>query len=264
MLNSKFEACHTITAKWEGGWSDHPADPGGKTMYGITQATLSAYLGRPATSSEIRQLTKERAKTIYASEYWDRVGGDALPAGIDLCVYDFGVNSGPSRAVKSLQAALGVKPDGWFGQLTLAALLKANPITLIDTLCDRRLAFLKALPTWGTFGKGWANRVADVRRQAKRMAAGAKPLEPPAIPEEGTAKALPPPPVEQTVSTDQKVGGAVLGTGAVVTALGPVAGFWRDNKDLLSDPLFLIVAAALAAVTAYLLFRKPKPVEAQP
>lgn len=264
MLNSKFDVCHAITAKWEGGWSDHPADPGGKTMYGITQATLSAYLGRPATVQEIRQLSKAQAKVIYESQYWAKVGGDALPAGIDLCVYDFGVNSGPSRAVKSLQAALGVKTDGWFGQLTLVALIKTDPIKLIDTLCDRRLAFLKTLPTWGTFGKGWANRVADIRRQAKRMAAGAKPLAPPAVPDEGTAKAVPPPPVEQTVSTDQKVGGAAIGTTAIVTTLGPVAGFWRDNKDLFSDPIFLVVIAVLVAVTVYLLLRKPKPVEAQP
>lgn len=271
MLTSKFDACHTITAKWEGGWSDHPDDPGGKTMYGITQATLSAYLGRPATAQEIRQLSKERAKAIYAANYWDVVGGDALPAGIDLCVYDFGVNSGPSRAVKSLQAALGVKADGWYGEKTLEAVLRADPVKLIDTLCDRRLAFMKSIKNretgellWNKFGNGWANRVADIRRQAKRMAAGSRPLAPVAVSEEGTAKALPPPPVEQTVSTDQKVGGAVLGTGAVVTALGPVAGFWRDNKDLLTDPLFLVVAAVLAAVTVYLLFRKPKPVETQP
>lgn len=263
MLDAKFDACHTITAKWEGGWSDHPADPGGKTMYGITQATLSAYLGRPATVQEIRQLTKERAKTIYASEYWDKVAGDALPAGIDLCVYDFGVNSGPSRAVKSLQAALGVKADGWMGQITLAAVLKADPIKLIDTLCDRRLAFLKALPTWSDFGKGWGNRVADIRRQAKRMAAGAKPLSPPAIPEHGTAKALPAPRAEKAVSTEQKVG-IMAGTAATITAtVGPAAGLWRENKDVLTDPVFLVVAAILTLVVLYLAFRKPTPVEAQ-
>jgi lysozyme family protein len=101
-----------VTAKWEGGWSDHKADPGGKTNWGITQATLSQYLGRPATATEILALTKAEAQIIYQKPYWDRMLGDSLPPGIDPCVFDFGVNSGPSRAVKSLQAALGVKADG--------------------------------------------------------------------------------------------------------------------------------------------------------
>lgn len=257
----KFDACHAITAKWEGGWSDHPADPGGKTMYGITQATLSAYLGRPATVAEIRTLSKAQATAIYRDCYWKRVGGDQLPPGVDLCVYDFGVNSGPDRAVKSLQTALGVKADGWVGELTLTAIRDRNPRDLINALCDRRLAFLKSLPTWSSFGKGWANRVADVRKRALAMAAGAnQPAEGPIIP---TPKAIPAPPAERTVSTEQKVGGAAAGTAVVVTTLGPVAGFWRDNKDVLSDPIFLAVAGVLAAVIVFMLFRKPKTVEEQ-
>lgn len=260
----KFDACHAITAKWEGGWSDHPADPGGKTMYGITQATLSSWLGRPATATEIRSLTKTQALAIYRDRYWRPVSGDELPAGVDLCVYDFGVNSGPSRAVKSLQTALGVKADGWVGELTIAALRNANPRDLINTLCDRRLAFLKSLPTWGSFGKGWANRVADIRKRAIAMAAGAtQPEMGPVVPEGGTPKAIPAPPAEKTVSTEQKVGGAAAGASAVILVLGPLAGFWRDNKDVLSDPLFLGVAGVLAAVTLFMLFRKPKTVEEQ-
>ena len=84
-MTDKFDVCHEITAKWEGGWSDHPADPGGKTMYGITQATLSNWLGRPASAAEIRNLSRAEAKTIYRDRYWKRVGGDTLPPGIDLC-----------------------------------------------------------------------------------------------------------------------------------------------------------------------------------
>lgn len=259
----KFDACHAITAKWEGGWSDHPADPGGKTMYGITQATLSAYLGRPATNAEIRALSKAQATAIYRERYWKRVGGDQLPSGVDLCVYDFGVNSGPDRAVKSLQTALGVKADGWVGELTLSAIRDRNPRDIINALCDRRLAFLKALPTWNSFGKGWANRVADVRKRAMAMAAGAtQPEMGPVVPEGGTPKAVPAPPVEKTVSTEQKVGAAGA-TGAVILVLTQAAGFWRDNKDVMTDPLFLGVAGVLAAVTLFMLFRKSKTVEEQ-
>lgn len=265
-MSAKFEACHEITAKWEGGWSDHPSDPGGKTNWGITQATLSAYLGRPASTAEIRTLSKAQAKLIYASQYWDNVGGDVLPAGVDLCVYDFGVNSGPSRAVRSLQAALGVKADGWVGEITLDALRKADTLKLIEALCDRRLSFLKALPTWSTFGKGWGNRVADIRERALRMAGASVPAAKPIpldVPAGGTAKAVPPPPVEKTVSTEQKVGGATAGVVVVTTALGPVAGFWRDNKDVLADPMFLGVAGVLVAVIVFMLFRKPASVEQQ-
>jgi len=266
----KFDACHAITAKWEGGWSDHPADPGGKTMYGITQATLSAYLGRPATDTEIRTLTRQQAVAIYRDRYWKPVAGDELPAGVDLCVYDFGVNSGPSRAVKSLQAALGLKADGWVGKLTLEALRSRSVRVLIDDLCDRRLAFLKNIKDkdgkllWDSFGKGWSNRVADIRKRAMAMAAGAtQPEMGPVVPEGGTPKAIPAAPAEKTVSTEQKVGGAAAGTAVVVTTLGPLAGFWRDNKDVLSDPIFLAVAGVLAAVIVFMLFRKPKTVEEQ-
>ncbi|TCR64700.1 glycosyl hydrolase 108 family protein [Bosea sp. BK604] len=254
---SNFNDCHEITARWEGGWSDHKADPGGKTMYGVTQATLSAWLGRPASDSEIRNLSKATALQIYRKNYWDRIGADNLPPGVDLCVYDFGVNSGPSRAVKSLQAAVGAKADGWVGKETLKAIVIEDRRELINALCDRRLAFLKSLPTWKTFGKGWGNRVADIRKRAMAMAAGGvQPEMGPKVPEGGTAKALPPPPVEKTISTEQKVGaGSLVGAGAVL-------GFWRDYKDVLTDPAFIGVLLVLGAVAAFLLWRKAKPVEA--
>ncbi|WP_420104569.1 glycoside hydrolase family 108 protein [Bosea sp. (in: a-proteobacteria)] len=263
-MSDKFEACHAITAKWEGGWSDHPADPGGKTMFGITQATLSAYLGRPASDREIRNLDRATALAIYRERYWKRVAGDELPAGVDLCVYDFGVNSGPDRAVKSLQAALGVKADGWVGNLTLKALAEQADIArVIADLCDRREIFLRGLPTFSRFGKGWLNRLADIRNRAMRMSRGAPQTPPVIAPAEGTAKAVPAPPAEKTVSTEQKVGGAAAGAVVVTTTLGPVAGFWRDNKDVLSDPIFLAVAGVLAAVVIFMLLRRPKTVEEQ-
>ncbi len=164
---------------------DHADDPGGKTNWGVTQDTLSKFLGRPATEAEIRGLTQERAKAIYAAMFWDTVGGDVLPAGVDLCVYDFGVNSGPSRAVKSLQAALGVVADGWVGDKTVEALARANPgdadqrslrspLGLHEKIRHRKTKKL----LWDSFGKGWGNRVADIRKQAIRMANGAKPMPP--------------------------------------------------------------------------------------
>lgn len=251
-----FERCQAITEAWEGGWSDHARDPGGKTMYGITQATLSAWLGRPATATEIRNLSKEQARQIYRKNYWDRVAGDELPSGVDLCIYDFGVNSGPQRAVKSLQGALDLKADGWVGELTISAVKDADRRELINRLCDRRLAFLKDLETWDTFGKGWSNRVADIRKRALAMIGGGAQPRAPEVPSGGTAKALPAAPVEKSVSTEQKVGaGSLLGAGAIL-------GFWRDYRDVLTDPAFLGLLLVLGAVAAFLLWRKAKPVEA--
>lgn len=262
-MPSKFEACHDITAKWEGGWSDHPDDPGGKTMYGITQATLSEWLGRPATAAEIRSLTKDQALAIYRDRYWKRIAGDSLPAGVDLCIYDFGVNSGQDRSVRSLQATLGVKADGWVGELTLSALRLRDADKLINDLCDRRLAFLQTLKTWKKFGKGWANRVADIRRRALAMASGTTQPQPNLrdIRFE-SAKAVPPAPTEKTVSADQAIGAVAGVAGTATVALGPLAGFWRDNKDVLTDPSFLVVAGLLTVVVAVLLLRRPKSVEA--
>lgn len=267
-MSSKFERCHEITAKWEGGWSDHSRDPGGKTNWGITQATLTAWLGRPATNQEIRELTKADALKIYQKNYWDRIGGDRLPPGVDLCVYDFGVNSGPSRGVKSLQTEIEAKADGWVGPETLKAIALHDRRDLINALCDRRLAFMKQIQgadgklLWTTFGKGWSNRVADIRKRAMAMAAGGlQPEMGPKVPEGGTAKAEPASTVEKIVSTEQKVGGAAAAASGVAVVLGPVAGFWRDNKDVLADPMFLGVAGILVAVVLFLLFRKAKSVE---
>ena len=101
MAANNFEACMAETAKWEGGWSDHAADRGGKTNWGITQATLGRALGRPASAAEIRALTKEQAKGIYKRIFWDGIGGDAMPKGVDLACFDWGVNSGESRGKKA-------------------------------------------------------------------------------------------------------------------------------------------------------------------
>jgi len=264
---SNFDTCHEITAKWEGGWSDHSKDPGGKTNWGVTQATLSKHLGRPATATEIRNLTKADARNIYKNMFWDVVGGDELPPGVNLCVYDFGVNSGPSRGVKSLQTALGVPADGWVGEKTYKAAAKANKRELINTLCDRRLAFMRSIrdkdtgaKLWDTFGKGWQRRVEDIRKRALAMVGSgvAQPLGLLDVPDEGTAKALPAPPVEQSISTEQKIGG---GAGLATIIATPIASFWRENSDLFTNPVFIVVVVILVAIVGVLVFRKPKLVE---
>jgi len=169
MALNNFDPCHAQTAKWEGGWSDHAADRGGKTNWGITQATLSAYLGRPATANEIRNLTKEQAKTIYRKLFWNAVGAESMPMGVDLCCYDWGVNSGPARG-RSAYARVASLP------ITAAEKVKA--------ICASRRSFFRGIiarnASQRVFEKGWMRRVAGIEAVAYKwalIAAGASSAE---------------------------------------------------------------------------------------
>lgn len=150
----------------EGGYVDHPDDEGGATNRGITQATLAASRGRPVTKQEVRDLSVEEATSIYKAEFWDSIGGDKLPAGLNESLFDFGINSGPSRAVKHLQRILGVKVDGGMGPETLAAIEKADVRSLISQLNDSRARFVRGLSNYGTFGRGWEARISRVRNSS--------------------------------------------------------------------------------------------------
>lgn len=176
-MRDNFPACLAITLAHEGGWADHPKDPGGATMKGITLATYRQY--RPgATKAQLRAITDAEVQAIYRRGYWDAVRGDDLPAGLDLVAFDAAVNSGPSRGAKWLQMALGVTADGVIGPKTLAAAGRADPVWTISKACTLRLTFLRNLSTWPTFGKGWRRRVDDVQAKALAMAALPVPVAP--------------------------------------------------------------------------------------
>ena len=170
MAKGNFERCMAITATWEGGWSDHPEDNGGATMYGITIGTLRAWRGKPVTKDDVRRLTKAEALEIYRAWYWQPVRGDDLPLGLDLVAFDCAVNSGPSRGARFLQAAIGVAADGFVGPATVAAAKVADPVKTINKACDDRLGWLRGLDDWPHFGRGWTNRIEDIRKQALAMA----------------------------------------------------------------------------------------------
>jgi lysozyme family protein len=108
---------------------------------------------------------------MYKAKYWDKIKGDDLPTGVDYCVFDAAVNSGPGRAAKWLQACVGVEPDGGIGPKTLAAVAAIEPADLVEDYAKRRLSFLMDLKTWDTFGKGWGRRVAEVQASATNMLA---------------------------------------------------------------------------------------------
>lgn len=183
MARDNFASALPEVLSHEGGWADHPRDPGGATQKGVTLATYRRY--RPgATKEQLRNISDAELQRIYRDGYWDKVRGDDLPSGLDFAVFDFAVNSGPGRAAKYLQALVGVAQDGAIGPKTLAAVAAYDPAKLIDRLCDRRMSFLRNLSHWGTFGKGWTRRVEGVRTVAKEMAArGPKPAPAPIPPE---------------------------------------------------------------------------------
>jgi lysozyme family protein len=170
-MKANFEACLAEVLKHEGGWADHPSDPGGSTMKGVTIGTFARYKKRDVTKAELRAISDHDLRTIYRKEYWDKVRGDDLPAGLDLVAFDGAVNSGPSRGARWLQTALGVTADGKIGPATLTAADAAQPRGVIAKACDARLAFLRGLRTWPTFGKGWQRRVDSVRAVAVAMTA---------------------------------------------------------------------------------------------
>jgi lysozyme family protein len=168
----RFAICLPLILEHEGGYVDHPQDPVGATNLGITIGTLSRWLGREATKAQVRALTPTSVAPIYRAYYWLPVKGDAMPAGVDYAVFDYAVNSGVGRAVRHLQDILGVTVDGAIGAETMAEIGRQNPDFVIRALCERRLDYLKSLPTWPTFGRGWERRVQRVEDHALEMATG--------------------------------------------------------------------------------------------
>ncbi|MCI5078689.1 MAG: glycoside hydrolase family 108 protein [Oricola sp.] len=165
-MDANFQRALSRVLKHEGGYVDHPKDPGGATNRGITLATFRRYVKPKATKADLRAITDAQITTVYRRHYWDAVLGAELPSGVDYAVFDFAVNSGPSRSVKFLQRVVGVTQDGRIGPITLAALAKDDPQDVVSKLCDARLAWLKRLETWPTFGRGWERRVSEVKRDA--------------------------------------------------------------------------------------------------
>jgi lysozyme family protein len=164
-----FATCLAFTLKAEGGFVDNPNDPGGATNMGITLATYRTWVGDPAAPvSAIQTLSQTVASAIYRGNYWNPLRADGLPAGVDLCVFDFGVNTGIWRSGRILQQALGFAADqidGSIGPITLAAAGKADPATLVNSLADRQETFYRSLSTFADFGRGWLN-CTDARRAA--------------------------------------------------------------------------------------------------
>lgn len=229
MASDNYNACLAFTLRFEGGWSNHPKDPGGATMKGVIQRVYDGYRQRRGLPKRsVRYIEEQELQSIYRYQYWNTVCGDNLPAGVDLVVWDFGVNSGPARAIKYLQKALGVKIDGVIGEATLHAIEQQDPVTLAKKICDLRMQFLRSLGTFKTFGKGWTSRVNSCRALAVKMATEAAPMRDtitplPEAPEEPVEEVSPKADREPTV-TDKKgfldsVLGGLTTVGTAITGI---------------------------------------------
>jgi|TARA_R100000656_G_scaffold109441_3_gene81471 lysozyme family protein len=157
-MKENFEKSLSILLKHEGGFVDHPKDPGGATNKGITKKTYEQFLGRDVTVEEIKNIPDEDVELIYKTLYWDVVKCDKLPAGVDFAVFDWCVNGGPSRAAKTLQKALNVDVDGAIGPNTLSTATSADSTQTIELFTKEREDFYRGLKTFDTFGKGWIRR----------------------------------------------------------------------------------------------------------
>jgi len=156
----------------EGGYTNHPSDPGGPTNFGITIYDYRKYVKPNATAADVREMKLDEAKAIYRTKYWDAQRCDDLPAGVDYSIFDYGVNSGIGRSGKVLRRVVGLSDNTHIvTDDVLRAVAKRDPKTLVVAINDERLAFLKRLKTWPVFGKGWGARVAAVKTVSLHMAA---------------------------------------------------------------------------------------------
>jgi lysozyme family protein len=169
MEHNFFESLKLVL-KHEGGFVDHPKDPGGATNKGITHKTYSEFLGRPLEDvNELKSIPDEHVDLIYKQNYWDKIKGDDLPAGLDFSVFDWAVNSGPSRASKYLQKIVEAKQDGAIGPKTLELVNKKETKDLINKLSEERADYYKSLSTYDTFGRGWLRRNEETLESSLKM-----------------------------------------------------------------------------------------------
>jgi lysozyme family protein len=165
-----FESALPFILRWEGGFVDHPADPGGRTNKGVTQRVYDAWLRRQGLPArDVKLITDDEVHRIYESGYWIPPRCDLLSSPLGLVQFDTAVNMGAGRAVRFLQKAVGCDDDGDFGPATESAVAACDAGAVIGTYCDLREAFYRRIvqnkPSQAVFLKGWMNRLNSLRRE---------------------------------------------------------------------------------------------------
>jgi lysozyme family protein len=164
-----FKKCLELVLKSEGGYVNHPSDPGGRTNLGVTQAVWEEWLGHPVSENDMKALTADKVAPMYEMKYWRTSYCEKLPQGLNLLVFSMAVNSGSGRAVKLLQRTLGLVEDGAIGPKTMAKIQECSPVDLVEKYSATRKAFYEGLKTFPIFGKGWLARTEKERLEALEL-----------------------------------------------------------------------------------------------
>ena len=164
-MKDNFDECLKMLLHHEGGYVNHPKDPGGETNLGVTKRVYEKWGG----TKDMKDLTVEDVAPIYKKEYWDRCKCDDLPSGLDWAVFDWAVNSGTGRAAKAVQKICGASQDGAIGPKTLALVEGQSPHYMIEQFGKIRQEFYESLKTFDTFGKGWTRRNKETTEKAMKM-----------------------------------------------------------------------------------------------
>ena len=166
-MASNFQECLDLVLKSEGGWVNHPSDPGGETNLGVTKAVWEEFVGHPVKT--MKDLTKDDVAPMYALKYWRPCYCEVLPRGLDFVVFSMGVNAGPGRSIKLLQQSIGCVPDGVIGPRTRELISASNSANLIAKFSETRREYYHSLKTFPIFGKGWLARVDREEQEALDM-----------------------------------------------------------------------------------------------
>jgi lysozyme family protein len=167
MSTGNFKHCLELLLASEGGWVNHPSDPGGETNLGVTKRVWEEYVGHPVES--LKKLTKDNVAPLYEQKYWRPCYGEVLPRGLDFLVFSMGVNAGTGRSVKLLQSSLGCVADGIIGPRTRELISASDVSKLISKFSETRREYYQALKTFPVFGKGWIARVDREKEEALEM-----------------------------------------------------------------------------------------------
>lgn len=174
MSLARFQACLPVLLMDEGGFVDHPRDPGGATNLGVTLETairnkLDIDGDGDVDKDDVRKLTPALVAPVFSREYWRAASCDACPAGLDYMVFDCAVNQGVGRATRWLQTVAGVKADGLVGPMTLAAVARLDATAAIVAFTNLRETHYRSLSTFDVFGKGWVRRLHEVKARALKQ-----------------------------------------------------------------------------------------------
>ena len=169
-MENNFKECLDLVLKSEGGFVNHPSDPGGMTNLGVTKRVWEEYTGHDADEKTMRGLTPEKVAPLYEQKYWRPCYCEVLPRGLDFVVFSMGVNAGPGRSVKLLQSAIGCVPDGVIGPKTRELISSSNGPDIIVKFSEARRHYYESLKTFPIFGKGWLARVDREELEAMNMA----------------------------------------------------------------------------------------------